>query len=323
MVQAVLEVLPVKYMWLCQFDDELWNGFLLVMVLLFHHKYKNQKNVWSVTNWMRFGYFPVFSIAAIVIFNGFYWNTGFSDYNIQLIAIVSFSVISIFAFYFIGNILEREAEVHRMKLMQERTQNQMHMYRNMQQSYDQQARHMHDYKNQLNCIQGLLNNGSTEEAITYIQSLSGNLKKTMDLINTNHAVVNVVVNQKYKYALEKGITMVISVNDLSRLSMSEEDIVTILVNLLDNAIEACEKLSGNKIIQFKMQLEEEQLILSIRNPAGAPVIIKGKTAATTKKDKALHGIGLMNVDSVIKKNHGTSVLKCTDGYFYFSAIIPQ
>ena len=323
LVQAALEVLPAKYAILCRFDDELWNSLLLVIVLLFRRKYKRQKSVWTVTNWMRFGYFPAFSIAAIVVFNGFSWNTGFPDYNIQLIAIASFSVISIFAFYFIGNILEKEAEVHKMKLMQERSQNQVDMYRNMQYSYRQQARRMHDYKNQLNCIQGLLDNGSTEEASAYIQKLTGNLNRSMDLINTKHAVVNVIVNQKYRYAMEKGITMVISVNDLSRLTMSEEDIVTLLVNLLDNAVEACEKLSGSKIIQFKMELEDEQLILSIRNPTGTPVTIKDKIAATTKKDKCLHGIGLMNVDSVMKKNHGTSVLKCTDGFFYFSAIIPQ
>ena len=41
-----------------------------------------------------------------------------------------------------------------MRLMQERTQNQMSMYQSMQKSYEQQRRYLHDYKNQLNCIQG-------------------------------------------------------------------------------------------------------------------------------------------------------------------------
>ena len=111
--------------------------------------------------------------------------------------------------------------------------------------------------------------------------------------------------------------------DLSGLTISEEDIVTLLGNLLDNAIEACEKLSGNKVIQFKMIIEEGQLVLSIRNTVKDAVKIEDNRIVTSKRDKSQHGIGLMNVDSVIRKNNGTSVLKCEDGWFSFAAMIPM
>ena len=104
--------------------------------------------------------------------------------------------------------------------------------------------------------------------------------------------------------------------------MSEEDLVTLLVNLLDNAIEACGKLAEGRIIQLKMALEEGELLLSVRNPVTEPVKIDGKTVESTKKNRFGHGIGLVNVDSVIQKNHGTSVLKCEGGWFSFSAMIP-
>lgn len=113
------------------------------------------------------------------------------------------------------------------------------------------------------------------------------------------------------------------VNDLSRLKMCEEDIVTMLVNLFDNAIEACDKLNGNRIIKLKMVLEEQQLIFSIGNPVEKPIVMNGKLVSTSKNDKHKHGIGLMNVDSVIRKNKGTSTLKCVHGWFYFSAILPN
>ena len=71
-------------------------------------------------------------------------------------------------------------------------------------------------------------------------------------------VVNVVLNQKYREAMEKGITMLITIGDLSKLALKEEDTVTLLVNLLDNAIEACEKQKTGKMIHFKMVLEDGQ-----------------------------------------------------------------
>ncbi len=90
------------------------------------------------------------------------------------------------------------------------------------------------------------------------------------------------------------------IGDLSSLNLEEEDIVTLLVNLLDNAIEACDRLKDNKIIQFKMILEEGQLILSVRNPVEEAVEIKDKTVLTTKKNRERHGVGLHNINSVIE-----------------------
>ncbi len=82
--------------------------------------------------------------------------------------------------------------------------------------------------------------------------------------------------------------MTFAINDLSKLTMAEEDLVTLLANLLDNAIEACEKLDAEntalrKNIHFKMVLEEGQLILSVRNPVSTPVQIKNNMVVTTKR----------------------------------------
>lgn len=211
--------------------------------------------------------------------------------------------------------------MQKARLMQEKLENQMEMYRNTQESETRCRRYLHDYKNQLGCIHGMLKAGEVEEALDYIEELNSGIRKGEDCVDTNHLVVNTVLNQKYQYARERGITMVMSVNDLSGLTMSKEDIVALLVNLLDNAVEACEKLDGNKIIQFKMMLEEEELTVSVRNPVKEPVVIKGKRILTTKREKDEHGIGFLNINSVIEKNHGTSVLKCQDGWFYFSAVL--
>ena len=53
-----------------------------------------------------------------------------------------------------------------------------------------------------------------------------------------------------------------------------------------------------------------------------PVRLKDNRIVTSKRDKSVHGIGLLNVDAVISKNGGTSVRKCEDGWFSFSAMIP-
>ena len=63
-----------------------------------------------------------------------------------------------------------------------------------------------------------------------------------EVIDVNNTVLNVVLNQKYRLAKSKDIALYFQVNDLSGLWMKEQDVVILLSNLLDNAIEACEKL---------------------------------------------------------------------------------
>lgn len=146
-----------------------------------------------------------------------------------------------------------------------------------------------------------MDDNRTKEALRYIGQLTGSLNESIHQINTGHPVVNVLLNQKYQSAREQQISMTMTMNNLSELSLSEEDIVTLLANLLDNAIEACLKLHGDRRIQLKMVLEEEELFLSIRNPVEWEVKISGKTAAAAKEKSGEHGLGLGNVDAVIRK----------------------
>lgn len=295
----------------------------LCLMLLIRFWFGNRESGLKTADWTKFGYIPVFSMIVIMALSMTFWDQTTAGGNIRLAAIAGFAVLNICMFYMIGNILEKDRQMQRLTLLQERTQNQMEMYQSMQKNYEQQKKYLHDYKNQLNCIQGMISARKYEETLEYISGLTGSLRKNADYVNTNHAVVNVILNQKYQEALDHGITMVMSVNDLSALSMKEEDVVTLLVNLLDNAIEACGKLESNKVIQFKMILEDGGLILAIRNPVDRPVQIRNNKVRTSKPDPANHGIGLLNVESVIQKNHGTKVLKCEDGWFCFSAMFSQ
>ncbi|MDE7428225.1 MAG: GHKL domain-containing protein, partial [Lachnospiraceae bacterium] len=284
-------------------------GYLCLM-LAFRYRYQSRVRGLTDVKWGKFGLLSVIGIAvsvAVIMMSPEYSST---DYYALLTAVAGFAVMYALGFYYMVRLLEKESQMQRLRLLHEQTRNQMHLYQSMKKRYEQQRRFSHDYKNQLNCIQGMIGSGQTKEALAYISSLTGSFRYNEMCVNTEHAVVNVMLNQKYQEACDKGIVMTMVSGDLSGLTISEEDIVTLLGNLLDNAIEACEKLAENKVIQFKMVLEEDQLVLSIHNPVKDAVQIKDNRIVTSKRDKSQHGIGLLNVDYVIKKNNGTSVLKC-------------
>ena len=310
-----------------QILENLTEGMTLCLMMIFHFQYKHRIYNIDKIHWKTLGFLPFLFLFIIVAIDMIPQNIPAVNNYAQLAAVSGFAVLSIFLFYFVMRILEKEETLRKLQLCTEHTHRQMAMFRTMQKQYEQQRQFLHDYKNQLNCIQGLINCGQTEEASAYITRLTGSLRAQYGDINTNNTIVNIILNQKYQTAKDKKITMTFVINDLSTLAMPEEDLVTLLANLLDNALEACDRLSNpnpemKKIIQFKMVLEDGQLIVSVHNPVDQPVTIKNKTIATSKKNAVYHGIGLSNVDSVIQKYNGTSALICEDGWFSFTAIMP-
>lgn len=297
-------------------------GYLCLM-LTFRYWFRKHVRGLAGVQWWKFGLMSligiVVSIAVVMITPG----NGKGDNYARLAVMIGFAAAYVLGIYYLLSLLEKESEMQKLRIVQERTQNQMNLYQSMKERYEQQRRFWHDYKNQLNCIQGMIENGQMQEAVKYISGLTGRGGQDEMCVNTNHAVVNVMLNRKYQEACDKGIVMTMLAGDLSELAISDEDIVTLLGNLLDNAIEACEKLEGDKVIQFKMVAEEGELVLSVRNPVKEPVRIKDNRIMTSKRNKAQHGIGLLNVDSVIRKNNGTNILRCEDGWFTFAAMLPM
>ncbi len=296
-------------------------GYLCLM-FLFRYWSGRHMHTLSGMKWGRIGLVSTIGIMVSIAL-GIVTNSGsiWDDYA-RLAAIMGFAAVYVLGLYYMLSMLEKESEMQNLRQIHEQTKNQMELYQSMKERYEQQRRFFHDYKNQLNCIQGMIESGRIGEAAKYISDLNGSLSEGQMCVNTNHVVVNVMLNRKYQEARERGIVMAIVSGDLSQLTICEEDIVTLLGNLLDNAIEGCEKLAQNKVIQFKMLVEEQQLVLAVRNPVKEPVRIKDNRIVTSKRNKAMHGIGLLNVDSVVRKNNGTSVLKCEDGWFSFAAMIP-
>lgn len=114
---------------------------------------------------------------------------------------------------------------------------------------------------------------------------------------------------------------VVKVNDLSALRIKDEDIVLILSNLLNNAIEASEQCE-NPIIKMKFVKEEHQIVLSVTNTfSGKPVIV-GKRYITTKNEEAdRHGIGLENIKETVEKYDGSCVIKHDKNNFKVAILI--
>ena len=114
---------------------------------------------------------------------------------------------------------------------------------------------------------------------------------------------NVVI---FPGASEKGIDMSIHAEYPKNCRIDPVDLCTILTNLLDNAIEACERCSPEIERKIKLTIRRihQFIIIKIENSSSTTPTIRNEKMMTTKINKSMHGWGIQNVKSAVEKYHG-------------------
>lgn len=209
------------------------------------------------------------------------------------------------------------------EVLKQQAAGQIELYRTVSENFDRQRRKTHEYKNQMLCIETLAENEEYDKLKSYVKSITGNLNRELDMIDTNNKIVNAVLNAKYHEAVDNNILMVFKINDLSGINISDEDIVQVLSNLLDNAIEAARQCDINhRLIKLKFTCEDAHTILSVSNTYKyEPQITDDGYMITRKEEKQEHGFGLRNVMAVLDKYNARHVIRCERGEFFFAMML--
>ena len=294
-----------------------------IMVIKRIYGYKSSE-ILTTSEWIKFLFCPLMTIGSITAMVTVFDSIKNKEQaNVLFVIAYSLICINIIIFYLINDILKRELKLREERLFQIKMKNQKDTYYSISESLEKQRRKTHEYKNQLICINSMILNKQYEELTDYVYELSELLGKETDSIDTNNTIVNAIMNIKYQEAQKKGIVFIFKINDLSNLLIKDEDIVVILSNLLTNAIEACDKCEGHKMIKMKFIKTEENVIISVKNTYQQEPIIKDEKYQTTKLSNIEeHGIGINNIIEAIKKYKGSYVIQNKMGIFYFSIVIP-
>lgn len=297
--------------------------FLCILIIRKQFGKKTTEMLFDI-EWLKFLFFPVFTIAIISAILAVFEYVDIPK-QANLLYLIAFGMLgmNVVVFYLIHDTIHRDMMLHENQIFQVQVKNQTDMYRSISENLDKQKRRTHEYKNQIVCIESLLTKKEYEQCENYIKNINNDLNKETDVINTNNVIVNAILNTKYQEMTDKGIVFAFRVNDLSQIGISDEDVVTILANLLNNAIEACEDCSDKKIIKLKFVCEEDRVIISVKNTYGRPIQYENDEFVTSKSiNPEEHGIGIKNIVSVINRYNGSHAIKVMEDEFFFSIVIP-
>ena len=226
-----------------------------------------------------------------------------------------------FAVFYLLHQMEQAAQEHErlVTLNQQLKMQSVHM-ETATALYEAQRKATHDFQSQLEVLGQLLAQHKYADAQTYLRAVAARQTERLVLVNCRHGILDALFNTKAAAALRKGIEIRFEVSDLSGLPFDPADLTVLLANLLDNAIEACEKCAGLRAVEVQAVLEES-FYFSVRNTS-RPVAIVEDTISTTKPDPKLHGFGLANVKAILDKYHGFYAMEYADGWFQFAGEMP-
>lgn len=196
-------------------------------------------------------------------------------------------------------------------------------YQEVENMYRQIRGWRHDYRNHIQMMKVLAENGDLDGIKAYLDELDTDLNTVDTVVKTGNAMADAILNSKISLAKARDIPVQVDAHIPVKLTMSELDLCVILGNLFDNAMEASLALPPQeRLIRVYMDMKGTQLYISFTNFTATGKLSKvGKGFRTTKGDG--HGFGLVRMDDIVERLDGYLSRNSEAGAFTTEILIPQ
>lgn len=213
--------------------------------------------------------------------------------------VVVLAALLILVFRFM-KIQEKEQE---NRLIQDYMESLKSFYSIIQKRIEATRRYRHDLAKHIRTLEYMMQQENTEDMREYVEDLKGRYGQLRKEEYCCDEVVNSIVALKMQQCQEKKIPLELQIEDIIYGGVQEVDMVGLLYNLLDNAVEANERISEGekKGISLAMGLRNGEIWMKVSNQISSGEEVNFETK---KDDKEAHGIGTKIIDSLIEKYHG-------------------
>lgn len=249
-----------------------------------------------------FYFYPLTVVAVLLLFWGLcvqYNVAGFYLVAVSVLCLVLLlSAILLFLSY--QYTIQKENMIFSLQNQMEKIETDKRYYDILEKQNKDLLIYAHDTKNHLAAIQELNTDPRIEK---YLGQMSEQLRKYSKIGHSGNRMLDIICN---KYASEcsmHGIAFDFDTHLANLKYVDDYDLVAILNNILDNAIEAA-KSSAEKKVELLTDHRNTYDIITVFNSCDTPPIAKGQELQTTKKEKKTHGLGMKSVSRTLEKYHG-------------------
>ena len=231
-------------------------------------------------------------------------------FGMSVAVLVHIAIVQMFN----DQVVQRENSRYRARLEQQRAEALLD-------SYTEQRRLTHEFTNHMSALSALLDQDDLKGARTYLASVSKLVAAGTTIMDTHNPLLDALLSKKYEEASRKGVMLYFDLPDLREIPLDNTDLVMVVSNLLNNAIEAAAQAAPPEV-HVRMKKTEGELVISVRNRVRQNVEIpEGQLPRSTKREPG-HGMGLANVCAVLEAHDAEYTLSCRDNWFRFTCAFP-
>ena len=291
--------------------------FLLVKCV---NQITRKKNYQTIENKL-FTVLLTLPAATIIIFMCIYYSqisyTGVNRIMIPIgAALLLMTNICIFAVF--DKLIEKSEEVKKMELLYQKSKAENINQKYINKVNEDKRVFLHDVNKFLCTAASLIENGKNLELDSMVRHLGIRMEELKNYSYCADPVLNSILCERKFVAESKGILYKIKLGNNLRTDFIEDlDLISIVGNLLDNAIEAAEKTKKDQHVICNMYMGNEGhlLVMEFYNSYILPLIKEREHYISTKRNPEDHGIGLHTVGKLVEKYGGVMRIEAGEEEF--------
>lgn len=179
-------------------------------------------------------------------------------------------------------------------------------YEQLEQVNHEHAAFLHDIRHYMKTIGEMASEDNNTGIVNILTELQIKVSEAESIQLCPNRLLNTILNEKRKEAEKKHISISIKVEpDCSMNQIEDMDLIAVVGNLMDNAIEAAEKCREGYIKVYLFNYNSSNIsIMKIVNNYVGKIEIEDGHILTSKEDKTKHGLGIQNVCHILEKYNG-------------------
>lgn len=263
-------------------------------------------------------YLALLLVPGLSIVIGYLTIIEWDTWNIKsLIICTILFLLNVLIFYLFDQINDAYQKQQEIESIEQNRRYFQHELKVMEQTQLKTDCLRHDMKNHFLRIEMLAKERNIDEILNYVEQGKEYLNVESQYVATGNKGIDSLLNFKLDEAKKKGIIFTTDMALPDELNITPFDLNTILGNLLDNAMEALDKVSEKKL-DISIKYNRNTLTIKIGNSFNGKI---SENLETTKEDSSKHGLGLKSVQFVVDKYNGLMNYESDNGYFVTKIIL--
>lgn len=208
-----------------------------------------------------------------------------------------------------------------MAAIEKQLETEREEYESMRRTVELGRQYRHDMRHHFSVIQGMLQEGGNSRVEEYLVGLNGRLDQTEKIEYCKNATINALLSVYGERARSNGIAFDAHISLPEVPFVDEIDLCSVISNAVDNAVNACTKLSGGeKKIEIVTEYTDGRLSVTVKNPIEHEPVLDAEGFPVFEKTEG-HGYGLLSMQHIAQKYGGMIKILVDGGMFTLVAVM--